>query len=65
MHIHTNGKWNPPSQSSIDALNTGTPNLADERTLAGGTPQSSIDALNTAAPNMADEPTLADGPPKR
>ena len=29
----------PPSQSSIDALNTATPNLADKPTLADGCPQ--------------------------
>ena len=55
----------PPSESSIDALNTATPNLADELTLANGpTPsESSINALNTATPNLADETTLANGPP--
>ena len=48
---------------SIDALNTATPNLADEPTLADGPPsEMSIDALNTATPNLADEPTSADGP---
>ena len=26
----------PPGESRIDALNTGTPNLADEHTLADG-----------------------------
>ena len=45
-------------------MNTATPNLADEPTLADGPPgKLSIDALNTATPNLADEPTLADGPP--
>ena len=28
----------PPSESKIDALNTATPNLADEPTLADGPP---------------------------
>ena len=28
----------PPSESSIDALDTATPNLADEPTLANGPP---------------------------
>ena len=42
-----------PPQSSIDALNTITPNLA--HLLADLPPsQSSIDALNTASPNLAD-----------
>ena len=52
MHIYS---WqiNIPSQSSIDALNTATPNLAD------GTPsQLSIYALNTTTPNLADEPPI-------
>ena len=52
----------PPSQLSIDAWNTTTPNLADladiaQRTYMHGRPtprQSSIDALNTATPNLAD-----------
>ena len=53
----------PPGESGIDALNTGTQNLADENTLADGPPgQSRIDALNTATPNLADTPTLVDGP---
>ena len=53
----------PPSESRIDAVNTTTPNLADEPTLANGPPsESRIDALNTATPNLAVEPTLADGP---
>ena len=54
-----------PGSLIIDALNTTTPNLADEPTLADGPPpsESSIDALNTATPNLAHEPTLADGPP--
>ena len=50
----------------MDALNTTTPKLADEPTLADGPPTPSelrTDALNTATPNLADEPTLADGPP--
>ena len=50
----------PTSQSSINALNTITPNLAD--LLADLSPlQSSIDALNTVTPNLAD--LLADLPP--
>ena len=46
-------------------LETTTPNLAVEPTLANGPPpdESSIDALNTATPNLADEPTLANWPP--
>ena len=32
------GRWNPHSESRIDALNTGTQNLADEHTLADGPP---------------------------
>ena len=45
----------PPHQSSIDALNTVTPNLAD--LLADlPSPQLSIDALNTVTPNLADLP---------
>ena len=52
----------PPSELSIDALNTATPHLADKPTLADGPPsESSIDALNTAMPNLADEPTSANG----
>ena len=50
----------PPSESRIDALNTTTPNLADEPTLADGPPR--IDALNISTQNLADEHTLADGP---
>ena len=54
-----------PSESTIDALNISTQNLADEHTLADGSPpsESRIDALNTTTPNLADEHTLADGPP--
>ena len=68
-----------PRQSSIDALNTATPNLAD--LLADLPLQLSIDALNTATPNLADlDPPppiehrslenhyttyLADGPPNQ
>ena len=38
----------PPSELSIDALNTATPNLADEPTLANGPPSElRIDALHT------------------
>ena len=50
----------PTHQSSIDALNTITPNLA---ALPADLPthQSSIDALNTITPNLAD--LLADLPP--
>ena len=55
----------PPSELRIDALNTATPSLADEPTLAHGPPsESKIDALNTATHNLADDPTLANGPPK-
>ena len=55
--IYTHSRLTPPpSQLSIDALNTATPNLAD---LPPG--QLSIDALNTATPNLAD--LLADLPP--
>ena len=46
----------PPSQLSIDALNTATPNLADLPPS-----QLSIDALNTATPYLAD--LLPDLPP--
>ena len=52
----------PPSEMSIDALNTATPNVADKPTLADGPPSElSIDALNTAMPNLADKPTSANG----
>ena len=44
----------PSSQSSIDALNTTTPNLADLPPS-----QLSIDALNTTTPNLADLPQSA------
>ena len=55
----------PPGESRIDALNTATPNLANEPTLADGPPsESRIDTLNTATSNLADKPTLADGPPQ-
>ena len=55
----------PPTQSRIDALNTATPNLADEPTVANGPPSElRIDALNTATPNLAGEPTLANGNPQ-
>ena len=55
----------PPTQSRIDALNTASPNLADEPTVANGPPSElRIDALNTATPNLAGEPTLADGNPQ-
>ena len=61
-HILEDGP--PPSESRIDALNTTTPNLANEPTLANGPPsESRIDALNTTTPNLVDEHTLADGPP--
>ena len=54
----------PPSESTIDALNTTTPNLANKPTLANGPPgESRIDALNISTQNLADEHTLADGPP--
>ena len=64
----TNLLWpmDPPSELSIDAQNTATPNLAHEPTLANGPPPPSelrIDVLNTATPNVADKPTLANGPP--
>ena len=53
-----------PHESRIHALNTATPNLAEEPTLADGPPsESRIDALNTDTPNLADEHILADGPP--
>ena len=32
------GRWTPNNESRIDALNTGTQNLADEHTLADGPP---------------------------
>ena len=59
--IYTHGRLTP-SQRSIDAFNTTTPNLehlmAEQCTYTSGrcTPlsQSSIDALNTATPNLAD-----------
>ena len=56
----------PPGELRIDALNTTTPNLADEPTLANGPPtgESRIDTLNTATPNLANKPTLANGPPQ-
>ena len=48
----------------IEALNTSTPNLANEPTLANGPPGDlRIDAFNTSTPNLANEPTLANGPP--
>ena len=51
-----------PCQSSIDAFNTATPNLADLP--ADLTPhQSSIDALNTATANLADLLPDLDPPP--
>ena len=54
----------PPGESSIDALNTATPNLEDEPTLANGPPKElRIDALNTTTPNLADKPTLVNGLP--
>ena len=62
------GRWTPtPCEWRKEALNTATPNLADEPTLADGPPSPPsvlrIDPLNTATPNLADEPTLADGLP--
>ena len=49
----------PPCEWRIDTLNTATPNLADEPTLADGLPSASrIDVLNTATPHLADKPTL-------
>ena len=61
MHIYA-WQMEPPSQLSIDALNTVTPNLADLADIAQctymydrSTPsQLSIDALNTVTPNLAD-----------
>ena len=48
----------PPQELKIDALNTATPNMTDEHTLANGPPKElKIDALNTATPNMTDEHT--------
>ena len=50
----------PPSQSSIYAMNTATPNLADLYNnayipMADEAPlQLSIDALNTTTPNLVD-----------
>ena len=43
-------------------VNTTTPNLADEPTLADGSPhrESRIDVLNTAILNFADQLNLAD-----
>ena len=46
------GRWTS-LQSSIDALNTTTPNLAD-----GPPNQWSIDALNIATPNLANGPPI-------
>ena len=56
-----------PSQLSIDALNTTTPNWANLADIAQctythgrSTPnQLSIDALNTTTPNLADLPDIA------
>ena len=46
-------QMDPPSESRIDALNTTTPNMADEPTLAEGPPRESrIDALNTTTPKL-------------
>ena len=66
MHIYA---WQiyPPSQLSIDALNTTTPNMADLADIVHCTymygrctpHQSSIDALNTTTPNLADLPDMA------
>ena len=54
-----------PCELRIDALDTGTQNIADEPTLADGPPsESRIEALNTGTQNLADEPTLANGPPQ-
>ena len=72
MHIYP---WQiDPLQSSMDALNTATPNLADGHPhhsiehrslenhytkLGRWTPcQSSTDALNTTTPNLADGPPV-------
>ena len=66
MHIYA---WqiDTPSQLSIHALNTATPNLADLADIAQCTymhgrltpSQSSIDALNTTTPNLADLADIA------
>ena len=54
-----------PQYQSRDDLHTTTQNMADEPTLANGTPREwRIDALNTATPNLADEPSLANDPPQ-
>ena len=66
MHIYA-WQMEPPSQSSIDALNTVTPNWADLADIAQctythgrSTPsQSSIDALNTTTPKLADLADIA------
>ena len=50
-----------PHQSTIDALNTITPNLA--HLLADLSPQSRIDAINTATPNLTDLLADLDPPP--
>ena len=55
----------PPSESRIDALNTATPNLADEPTWPMDPPgELRIDALNTSTQNLEDKHTLADGSPQ-
>ena len=45
------------------ALNTATPNMADEPPLTDGAPRYSIDALNASTQHLADEHTLPDGTP--
>ena len=52
-----------PHESSIMALNTATPNMADEPPLTDGAPRYSIDALNASTQHLADEHTLPDGTP--
>ena len=42
----------PPSELRIDALNTTTPNLADEPTLYDGPPKIRMDFLKTITPKI-------------
>ena len=57
-HYTKLGRSTPPQpQSSIDALHTVTPNMADLPQICWQIyPQSSIDALHTVTPNLADLP---------
>ena len=65
-HTLADGPSTPPSESTIYALNTTTPNMANKPTLANGPPgESRIDALNISTQNMADEHMLADGTPSQ